>query len=123
MKSIRSVLSALFLIGITAGFARIDYLASLSEKSPSNKSHSSQAAAGEATTFTAAGVIKGVDRINGTITLALTPIETLRWLARSRSFAIKKTTLLDPSVGEKVELVLIKEGDRYVVSEVTRDEQ
>ncbi len=67
----------------------------------------------------AIGVVKQVDRNNGTVTLAHGPVKSLGWPAMTMSFAVEDKMLFDKLVpGRKVRFEFVKKADRYVVTNV-----
>lgn len=73
----------------------------------------------KAVTHKAVAVVKEVDAVNGKVTLAHEPIQSLKWPAMTMSFAVKDKSLfakLKP--GKKVHVDLVQQGSDYVVTAV-----
>jgi Cu(I)/Ag(I) efflux system protein CusF len=65
------------------------------------------------------GVVKGVDPVKGTVTLAHDAIKSLRWPAMTMSFTIRDKALFNNfAVGKKVEFEFVEEGKDYVITAV-----
>ncbi|KIO48688.1 copper-binding protein [Nitrosospira sp. NpAV] len=72
-----------------------------------------------AITHQTTAVVKAVDAINGKVTLAHAPVESLNWPAMTMGFAVKDKTLFDKLViGKKVKVEFMQQGSDYVVTAV-----
>ena len=67
------------------------------------------------------GVVQRVDAINGRITIAHGPINSIQWPAMTMAFAVQNKKLLDHVVaGEKIEFDLVQVSqDQYAVTRIT----
>ena len=76
-------------------------------------------AAGAPAIHRATATVTKVDRNAGTVTLAHGPIPTLTWPAMTMAFKVKDKRLFDKlSVGNKVDVDLVKDGKDYAVQAV-----
>ncbi|MDP3844783.1 MAG: copper-binding protein [Oxalobacteraceae bacterium] len=67
----------------------------------------------------ATGVVKAVDPVKGTVTLAHGPVKSLQWTAMTMRFAVKDKTLFDQLTGDKkVTVEFVKQDVDYVVTAV-----
>lgn len=67
----------------------------------------------------AVGTVKSVDPAAGTVTLAHGPIKSLNWPAMTMGFTVKDKTLLDKfSVGKKVDVEIVQQDGKYVITAV-----
>lgn len=67
-------------------------------------------------THQATGMVKAVDPVKGSVTLAHGAIKSLNWPAMTMAFPVKEKNLLDKLVvGKEVQVELKKEGANYVV--------
>jgi Cu(I)/Ag(I) efflux system protein CusF len=67
----------------------------------------------------AAGVVKNVDRNEGTVTLAHGPVASLKWPAMTMSFAVKDQAMLKKlPANKKVEFEFVQQGRNYVITDV-----
>lgn len=65
------------------------------------------------------GVVKAVDKAQGTVTLAHDPIKSINWPAMTMAFKVKDKTLLDSAkTGARVDFTLEKAGNDYVITSV-----
>jgi Cu(I)/Ag(I) efflux system protein CusF len=67
----------------------------------------------------AVGTVKSVDPAAGTVTLAHGPVKSLNWPAMTMGFTVKDKTLLDKlSVGKKVDVEIVQQDGKYVITAV-----
>jgi Cu(I)/Ag(I) efflux system protein CusF len=67
----------------------------------------------------AVGTVKSVDPTAGTVTLAHGPVKSLNWPAMTMGFTVKDKTLLDKlSVGKKVDVEIVQQDGKYVITAV-----
>lgn len=67
----------------------------------------------------AVGTVKSVDPAAGTVTLAHGPVKSLNWPAMTMGFAVKDKALFDKlSVGKKVDVEIVQQDDKYVITAV-----
>ena len=65
------------------------------------------------------GVVEGVDKSNGTVTLSHEPIASLNWPAMTMDFAVEDKKLFNKlTAGKKVKFQFIKHGNQYLVTSV-----
>lgn len=84
---------------------------------PMDKMNSGSTA--KATANEATGVVKAVDTIKGTVTLAHGPVKSLNWPAMTMTFIVKDKTFFDKlAVDKKVTIDFAKQGTDYVVTSV-----
>ena len=63
------------------------------------------------------GVVKSVDKAQGTVTLAHDPIKSINWPSMTMAFKVRDKTLLDSvKTGARVNFILEKAGSDYVVT-------
>ena len=73
----------------------------------------------KATRHEAVGTVKSVDPATGTVTLAHGPVKSLNWPAMTMGFAVKDKALFDKlSVGKKVDVEIVQQDDKYVITAV-----
>lgn len=83
------------------------------------KSDMGKPSASSAKIHKAVGVVKALDALAGTVTLAHEPVKTLNWSAMSLTFGVKDKVLFDRlAEGKKVEVEFFQEGKGYVVTGV-----
>ena len=67
----------------------------------------------------AVGTVKSVDPTAGTVTLAHGPVKSWNWPAMTMGFTVKDKTLLDKlSVGKKVDVEIVQQDGKYVITAV-----
>jgi Cu(I)/Ag(I) efflux system periplasmic protein CusF len=67
----------------------------------------------------AIAIVRAVNPVKGSVTLAHEAIQSLHWSAMTMSFAVKDSKLFDKlAVGKKVNVELTKLGSDYVVTAV-----
>lgn len=67
----------------------------------------------------AMAIVRAVDPVKGSVTLAHEAIPSLNWPAMTMGFAVKNSKLFDKlAVGSKVRITLTKQGAEYVVTAV-----
>lgn len=67
----------------------------------------------------ASGVVKAIDPVSGTVTLAHGPVESLRWPAMTKSFLVRDKTLFAKlAVDKKIEFEFEQQGTSYVMTGV-----
>ncbi|PFH07775.1 Cu(I)/Ag(I) efflux system protein CusF [Collimonas sp. PA-H2] len=70
-------------------------------------------------THQATGVVKAVDTVKGTVTLAHGPVKTLNWPAMTMTFTVKDKMFFDKlAADKKVTIDFVKQGADYVVTSV-----
>jgi len=63
------------------------------------------------------GVVKAVDKTQGTVTLAHDPIKSINWPSMTMAFKVKDKTLLDSAKpGARVDFTLEKAGNDDIVT-------
>jgi len=63
------------------------------------------------------GVVKAVNKAQGTVTLAHDPIKSINWPSMTMAFKVKDKTLLDSAkTGARVDFTLEKAGNDYIVT-------
>ena len=71
----------------------------------------------EEMTHKAVGVVKGVDKNEGTVTLAHDAVKSLGWPAMTMAFKVQDKAMLDSvAAGRKVEVELQQRGKDYVIT-------
>ncbi len=64
-----------------------------------------------------AGTVTDIDTVNGKVTIAHGPIQTMKWPAMSMTFGVKDKPLLEKlSTGKKVEFEFIQQGSNYIIT-------
>ncbi|HEU4350519.1 MAG TPA: copper-binding protein [Burkholderiales bacterium] len=67
----------------------------------------------------ATGVVTGIDRSAGKVTLKHDPIASLNWPGMTMAFAVKDKALLDKlAKDKKVEFELVQQGQQYVITSI-----
>ncbi len=62
------------------------------------------------------GTVTNIDTVNGKVTIAHGPIQSLKWPAMSMTFGVKDKKLLEKlSTGKKVEFEFIQQGSDYII--------
>lgn len=75
--------------------------------------------AAEAATHKAIAVVQKIDRANGKVTLAHEAVQSLNWPAMTMGFTVKQKSLLEKlTVGKKVNVEFVQQGNDYVVTAV-----
>jgi len=65
------------------------------------------------------GVVTGIDRNAGKVTLKHDPIQSLNWPAMTMAFAVKDKAVLDGlAKDKKVEFQLEQQGRQYVITSI-----
>jgi len=78
-----------------------------------------QSTAPKAMSHQATGVVKAVDPVNGTVTLAHGPVKSLQWPAMTMRFTVKDKALFDQfAAGKKVTIAFEQQDADYVVTAV-----
>lgn len=73
----------------------------------------------KATRHEAIGTVKSVNPAESTVTLAHGPVKSLNWPAMTMGFTVKDKALLDKlSVGKKVDVEIVQQDDKYVITAV-----
>jgi Cu/Ag efflux protein CusF len=73
----------------------------------------------QADTHQADGTVKAIDKEKLKITLAHGPVKTLNWPAMTMGFSVKDKSMLDKmTVGQKVHVEFVKQGNDYVVTSI-----
>ncbi len=66
-----------------------------------------------------AAVVKGVDVVNGSVTLSHGPVATLNWPAMTMGFKVRDKALMDRLAKDKqVDVDFVQDGSDYVVTAV-----
>jgi Cu/Ag efflux protein CusF len=72
-----------------------------------------------ARTHHAAGTVKRVDNVKGSVTISHGPVTTLNWPAMTMTFGVKDRSLLDKlAPGNKVEVDFVEDGANYTIVNV-----
>jgi Cu(I)/Ag(I) efflux system protein CusF len=67
----------------------------------------------------ATGVVKSVDRVQNSVTLAHDPVKSLKWPAMTMGFTVKDKALLDKlQPGKKIEFEFVQQGRNYIITSV-----
>lgn len=67
----------------------------------------------------AVGTVKSIDPTAGTVTLAHGPVKSLNWPAMTMGFTVKDKTMFDKlSVGKKVDVEIVQQDNKYVITAV-----
>jgi Cu(I)/Ag(I) efflux system protein CusF len=75
--------------------------------------------AAEVETHKASAVVQKIDRANGKVTLAHEAVQSLNWPAMTMGFTVQDKSLLDKlTVGKKVNVEFVRQGNDYVVTAV-----
>jgi len=71
----------------------------------------------QAQTHKGSGTVTKVDQVNGKVTIAHGPVQSLKWPAMTMAYDVKDKALLDklPS-GKKVEFEFVQQGSDYVIT-------
>lgn len=69
----------------------------------------------------ASGIVKTIDRANGTVTIALGPVESLHWQPRTVAFQVRNKKLFAKlKVARKIGLEFTQQGGANVITAVQR---
>ncbi len=72
-----------------------------------------------AATNQAIGVVKSIDAVKNTVTLAHEPVQSLKWPAMTMAFGVKDKALFDKlQPGKKVEFEFVQQGKDYIITAV-----
>ncbi len=70
-------------------------------------------------THNGTGVVKTINPVEGSITVAHEPIKTLNWPAMSMSFKVQDRKLLDQvKPGDRIRFTVVQAGKDYVITNV-----
>lgn len=68
----------------------------------------------------ATGVVKAIDPVTRTVTIAHNPIAAKKWPAMTMTFKISKTVLGKVKAGQRVQFSFVGEGSIYTVTKISR---
>ncbi len=119
MKTLHSTTIALVLLSAT-GFSYGDGMNSMNMKDMPMSGQMAEQMNGKV--HHGIGVVQRMDAINGRITIAHGPINSIQWPAMTMTFAVQDKKLLSQvKVGEKVAFDLMASGkDQYVVVQINQ---
>lgn len=65
------------------------------------------------------GIVKGLDAHKSTVTLAHSPVPSMKWPSMTMTFKVKNKALLDKlALDKKVDVEFVQDGKDYVVTSV-----
>ena len=71
-------------------------------------------------TTAATGVVKAIDPVTRTVTIAHNPIAAKKWPAMTMTFKIGKSVLGKVKAGQRVKFSFVGEGSIYTVTKISR---
>jgi Cu(I)/Ag(I) efflux system protein CusF len=118
MKTLRSTMMAL-VTSLLVTVAHAEGMSSMNMKDAPMSGQTANQMSGKVHHGT--GTVLKVDAINGRVTIAHGPINSIQWPAMTMTFAVQNKKLLDQVVvGEKIEFDLVQVyQDQYTVTRIT----